>query len=153
MVVVVLLVVVMLRAAAATLIGETPWVFKERLLADAINHMIAGFTRKKDMAIFRTETQTEGMIWFHSQNRLVLSQRTLYKPTPEECSKCISVIKELQEKFYVPTERTPLERKRFAHFIKIGIVSIVDFARRQNGAVGDDNWIPRQDLSGWSKSG
>lgn len=133
--------------------GETPWVFKERLLPDAINHMIAGFTRKKDMAIFRTETQTEGLIWSHSQNRLVLSQRTLYKPTPEECRKCISVINELQEKFYVPTEKTPLERKRFAHFIKIGIVSIIDFARRQNGAVGDDNWIPRQDLSGWSKSG
>jgi hypothetical protein len=133
------------------LVQQTPWVFKERLLTDTLNHIIAGYNRKQDMVIAKTEAETEGLIWSHTDKKLVLSQRKIYKPTPEEARQCIEVIHELQQEFY-PAIKDP-ERKRFAHILKIGIAAPVDFARRQNGAVGSHGLIPRQDLSGWPFSG
>ena len=87
------------------------------------------------------------------KNRLTLSKWIRYKPTPEESRKCIKVLIQLQSNFYKPTEKRPFERKRFAYFIKIGLISVVDFARRQCGAVESNGFIPRQDLGGWSNSG
>jgi hypothetical protein len=131
---------------------ETTFIHKEKSASEALNQVIAGYERK-NMLVERTETETEGLIWSHIDNKLFLSQRTLCKPTPEECRACIKVTGDLQKQFYQPTEKTPLEQKRFSHFYKVGIAGPTSFARRQIGAVGDDNWIPLQDLAGWPKVG
>jgi hypothetical protein len=139
------------------LLKQTQWVYKERLLGDALNQVINGFSRKSGMAIFKNEIETEGLIWLNDNNKkLVLSKlnderQHSMNPTPEEARQCTNIIHKLQEQFY-PSYK-PLERKRLAHFIKIGIVAPIDFARRQNGAVESFGIIPRQDLGGWSKTG
>lgn len=135
------------------LLEHTNWVFKEKLLNDALRQILEGYSSRKGMAKFTTEIETEGLIWLSKENRLTLSKLTRYKPTPEESRECIKSLLELQGKFYQPTEKRPVERNRFAHFIKIGIVSVVDFARRQCGAVEGHGITPRQDLGGWSHAG
>ncbi|MDQ3902254.1 MAG: hypothetical protein M3247_01175 [Thermoproteota archaeon] len=138
------------------LMYKTRWVYKERLLNDTLNHIIDAYERRPDMAITKTETETEGLLWDKNENKLVLSQRTNYKPTPEECRQCIKVVHDLQREFYPEHNNDNdkgIERKRFAHFVKIGIVAPVDFARRQNGAAITHGHINRQDLAGWSNSG
>jgi len=135
------------------LLERTDWVYKARLLDDTLNHILKGYRARNGMAKTREEIETEGLIWLAKENRLTLSKWTRYKPTPEEARECIRVMLELQEKFYQPAAKRPLERKRFAHFLKIGLVSIIDFARRQCGAVETHGIIQRQDLGGWSHSG
>jgi hypothetical protein len=132
--------------------NETTFVYKEKYVANALNQIISGYERK-NMLVERKETETEGLIWDQTENKLILSQRVLYKPTPEECRQCIKVITELQAKFYQDSASTSMERKRFAHFIKVGIAAPTSFARRQMGVVGDSNWIPIQDLAGFSRAG
>jgi hypothetical protein len=134
---------------------ETNFVFREKQLENAFNQVITGFERK-NMVVERTETETEGLIWSHEENRLYLSKRASYKPTPEECRAAIDVIEQVQAKFYVNRiPERPIERKRFAHFLKIGLTSVVDFARRQNGAAAPNKgkFIPRQDLAGTANVG
>jgi hypothetical protein len=42
---------------------KTPWVFRENLLDDTLNHIIKAYSRKPGMAHFTTEIETEGLIW------------------------------------------------------------------------------------------
>jgi hypothetical protein len=135
------------------LVEQTSWVYRRKLLDDTLDQIIKGYCTRKGMAKFTTEIETEGLVWLPKENRLALSKWNRYKPTPEEAIECIKVMLELQQKFYQPTTKRPFERKRLAHFIKVGLVSIVDFARRQCGAVQSHGFIPRQDLGGWSNSG
>ncbi len=135
------------------LVEQTNWVYKRKLLDDTLDQVIKGYCSRKRMARFTTEIETEGLVWLSKENRLALSKWDRYKPTPEEAMECIKVLFELQEKFYQYTAKRPFERKRFAHFIKVGLVSVIDFARRQCGAVESHGFIPRQDLGGWSNSG
>jgi hypothetical protein len=135
------------------LLERTDWVYRQRLLDDTLNQVLKGYSSRQGMVKITTEIETEGLVWIPKENRLTLSKWTRYKPTPEEARECVKVLLDLQGKSYQPTVKRPHERKRFAHFIKIGLVSIVDFARRQCGAVASHGFIPRQDLGGWSKSG
>jgi hypothetical protein len=129
------------------------WVYKQKLLDDTLAQLIKGYRSRKGMSKEYTEIETQGLIWLPRENRLTLSKLTRYKPTPEECRECIKVMSELQNKFYSPTDKRPFERKRFAHFVKVGVVAPLDFARRQCGAVESHGFIPRQDLGGWSNAG
>ena len=135
------------------LVEQTNWVYRRKLLDDTLDQIIKGYRSRRGMAKFTTEIETEGLVWLPKENRLALSKWNRYKPTAEEARECIKVMLELQQKFYQSTTKRPFERKRFAHFIKIGLVSIVDFARRQCGAVQSHGFISRQDLGGWSNSG
>ena len=135
------------------LIEQTNWVYRRKLLDDTLNQILKGYSNRKGMAKFTTEIETEGLVWLPKENRLALSKWNRYKPTSEEARECIKVILELQERFYQPTTKRPFERRRFAHFIKVGLVSVIDFARRQCSAVQTHGFIPRQDLGGWSNSG
>ena len=53
-------------------------------------------------------------------------------PTQEQAKQWFDVVNNLQKWFYNDSEG--VEKQRLAHFIKIGIVAPIDFARRQNGA-------------------
>ena len=135
---------------------KTNWVYKRNLLDDAMNQVLKGYVRRgSGMIVYKEEIDIEGLIWDEKSKKLILSKIQRYKPTPEEAMQCIKVIEELQQKFYSPTTKRPLERKRYSHLVKIGIVSIIDFARRQNGAAQPTSYgiIPMQDFAGWSKSG
>ena len=62
---------------------------------------------------------------------------------------CIDLIKKVRTEFY----GSRIDTDRFSHFLKIGVVSVTDFARRQSGAVENYDVIPRQDLAGWTFTG
>lgn len=130
-------------------------VANDKALVNAMNLVLLGYERK-DMIVDRTETETEGLIWNPETNRLYLSKRTTYKPTPEECRAAIDITERTQSRFYMNfLPERPIERKRYAHFLKIGLVSVVDFARRQCGAAAPNRgkFIPRQDLAGVGNAG
>jgi hypothetical protein len=129
------------------------WVYREKGLSDALSQVIKGYKTRKGMATFSIEIETEGLIWLTKENRLVLSKIERRKPSPKEAMSCCKLLLELQQKFYQPTTKRPDERRRFAHFTKIGLVAPVDFARRQCGAVEAHGIIPRQDLGGRSHVG
>jgi hypothetical protein len=136
------------------ILTKKTWASKERVLTDTINKMIDA-CRVKGLVETKIEIEAEGLFWIDSQKRLVLSKREPYLPTPLQAQECLEVIEELQEKFYPVNIRDGIERKRLSHFIKIGLVGVISFARRQLGAVrdGERYVIPIQDLGNWSKVG
>lgn len=137
--------------------GNASYFHKAGKLDEAVHAIVDSYTRF-GFVESRIGTETEGLVYLPTKDdndssklELVLSGMDRpAKPTQQEARDCINIIKQVKDRFYSQTE---IASSRFSHFLKIGIVAPVDFARRQSGAVEQFGIIPRNDLGGWTDSG
>jgi hypothetical protein len=125
-------------------------------LAEALHAMIDAYN-KGGYVTHKIETDIKGLVYLPTERgdgaelKLQLcNMERPPKPTHEEARACIELIKKIKTDFY---SARPIDAARYVHFLKIGIPSVVDFARRQVGVVENYDIIPRQDLSGWTFAG
>jgi hypothetical protein len=128
--------------------NQAGYYHKTGKLEEAVHAIIDAYS-SRGYVNHRVETEIEGLVWLPHRGLVLSKIPGPDKPSQEEARRCIYVMRQLQKQFYSESK----EMKRFAHFLKVGVVAPVDFARRQSGAVNSHDIIPRQDLGGWTDSG
>lgn len=136
---------------------KAPYYHKPSRLREALHAMFNACNRA---GLIKHDVQTEikGLVYLPRKGELgkerielILSQMERpAKPSREQCTSCIAVLREVKTRFY---SRYDAEIARYGHFIRVGVVSPIDFARRQSGVVNQYGIIERQDLGGWTDVG
>jgi hypothetical protein len=135
--------------------GNASYYYRLDKLAETIHAIVNAYIRH-DLVDHRVGTEIEGLVFLPTRGEeqgQILTLSNMERPpvpTQEQARACISVIGDVHKKFYSDIE---LEVARHAHFLKVGVVAPIDFARRQSGAVNHYDIIPRQDLGGWTDVG
>ncbi len=136
-------------------LSDSSYYHKPARLGEII-HAIIDTYAKAGLVNHSIGTEIEGLVFLpsdrrRSQPKLVLSNMDRPPmPSREQAQACIKLTQDLKTKFY---NSSGLEVDRYAHFLKIGVVAPIDFARRQSGAVNQYDMIPRQDLGGFTDTG
>jgi len=126
-------------------------------LGEALHAIIDAYN-KAGYVTHKIETDIKGLVFLQTKKGEGAAELKLQlcntdrppMPTRQEARSCIELIKQVKNDFY---SFRPIDTTRYSHFLKIAIPSVVDFARRQVGAVENYDIIPRQDLSGWTFAG
>lgn len=127
-------------------IEKTPLCFKPRslhgYLAPLLRACIEG-----GIVEYKTEIDREGFFWV--DGKLIGSKIEIKPVTQSQAKAAVGFIDELQKRFYAKDRDT----RRLAHCLRLSCVAPFDFARRQMGAAGNNNFIPRLDQYGWANTG
>jgi len=138
------------------LLKKTTWVYKNRLLEDALSQVLKGYEARKGMAKRIEEIEPEG--FFYYNGKIVASKLPHLSiiTTAEEQQflennrKALQAIIDLQRKFF----KSARDKARLAHYIKLFLIAPFDYVRKQMGiAQHGNNWVPRGDLCGEGGTG
>jgi hypothetical protein len=129
------------------LLTHTCWVYKAKLLDDALNHILKGYESRKGMSKTIIEIEPEG--FFLLNDKIVASKLNLKEPTPSTAVQTIQTISDMQSKFFTNSR----DRNRLAYYTKKFMVAPFDYVRKQKDLVHRHHWITRGDLCGAGGTG
>jgi Bifunctional DNA primase/polymerase, N-terminal len=132
------------------LLEQTNWVYKQRLLDDTLTQILKGYSTRKGMSKTVIEIGPEG--FFLLDDKIVASKLNIKEHGSEEgnvYAQAVQVILDLQKNFF----KSPRDRTRLAHYIKLFMIAPFDYVRKQKGIAQTGKWIPRGDLAGESGTG
>jgi hypothetical protein len=127
-------------------IEDTPLCFKPRSLQSYLAPLLRAYI-ESGRVDHKTEIDREG--FFYVDGKLQGSRVEIRPVTSAQAKQAVGFIETLKTEFYSKQRDTA----RLAHCLRLAVVAPFDFARRQMGVAGNNNFIPRLDQYGWANTG